>query len=81
MSSKLIDVIREANQWPEHEQPESKYLYLDENSEEQVVKSTEDGSGNKNKNVKTKLIEDMVVRWNSNWLYWLGIVLWSHTLK
>jgi hypothetical protein len=44
-------------------------LYLDENSEEQVVKSTEDGSGNKNKNVKTKLIEDMVVRWNSNWLY------------
>jgi len=37
-------------------------LYLDEDTGEQVVKSTEDDSGNKNKIAKTQLIQDMVVR-------------------
>ncbi len=81
MSAKLTAVIKAANQRPEPEQPESEYLYLDEETEQQFMKSTEEDSGNRNKNVKTKLIQDMVVRWNSTLAMLTRLVLFSDHIR
>ena len=56
------------------EEVETEYLYFDEEIDEQVLQqvSTEDKLvnnsdtiNNKAKNRKTKLVQDMIVRWNS----------------
>jgi len=53
----------------------------DEETEQQFMKSTEEDSGNRNKNVKTKLIQDMVVRWNSTLAMLTRLVLFSDHIR
>ena len=89
MSAKLTETIKNANTMDQVDNDEeSDFLFLDEQNEQAVSQETEEfelldkaSVTVRSNNIKTRLIQDMVTRWNSTLAMLSRLVLFSSSIR